>query len=200
MSQPGHVLRRLRKDRCLTLQRVSSRSGLSASFISQVERGVCSISLASLEKLCSALEVSLLDVLSEEQKRVPRVSVASPIIRKGEGFQVRLGDNPITYEHLTIKFPKKDFEVITHVIPAGHRSDVRTHAGDEFGYVLRGKLILQVEEQKYELSVGDAYQIHGGDPHGFGAPAESDAEVLVVSARQFIEWYEKAGLSGSSHP
>lgn len=200
MSSLGVLLRRLRKDRHWTLQHLSKRSGLSTSFLSQVERGVCSISLASLEKICSALEVSLVDVLSEEQKKVPKASTTSPIIRKGEGFQVQLGDSPVTYEHLTIKLPQQEFEVIAHSIPAGHRSDVRTHAGDEFGYVLRGNFILQMEDQEYELAAGDAYQIHATDPHGYAALAESDALVLVVSTRRFIEWYEKAGQSGNSHP
>jgi len=196
MSESGELLRRIRKDRHWTLQHLSSQSGLSASFISQVERGVCSISLASLEKLCSALGVSLLDVLSEDKKRRPHVSMVSPVIRKGDGFQVQLGDTPLIYEHLTIKLPQKGFDVIVHTIPPGHRSDIRSHAGDEFGYVLRGRLILQMEEQDYELSVGDAYQIRGTDPHGYGARMETGAEVLVVSTQQFIEWYEKAGHSG----
>jgi quercetin dioxygenase-like cupin family protein len=106
---------------------------------------------------------------------------------------LQLGAGAIRYEHLTIKFSEPEFEVITHNIPAGHQSDIRTHTGDEFGYVLQGEIILTVGEHEYRLTAGDAYQIRGRDPHGYGAPKESPGEVLVVSTRKFIEWYETTG-------
>jgi transcriptional regulator with XRE-family HTH domain len=192
----GAVLRGLRKDARLTLGQLANESGLSASFLSQVERNVCSPSLASLERISGALGLPLTTLLSLQGDGIsttPDATIVSPIIHKGAGFQLQLGAGAIRYEHLTIKFSEPEFEVITHNIPAGHQSDIRTHTGDEFGYVLQGEIILTVGEHEYRLIAGDAYQIRGRDPHGYGAPKESPGEVLVVSTRKFIEWYETTG-------
>lgn len=195
MSALGQTLRKLRKQKRWTLQELASRSGLSVSFLSQAERELCSISIVSLEKICDALGTSLLEVLADEQKKVPKSAATSPLIHKGQGVQVQLGSNPMTYEHLTVKLPQQRFEVIAHNIPANYRSDVLAHEGEEFGYVLSGTLILQTKDRDYDLSVGDSYHILAEEPHGYAA-GDDPTRVLVVSTQQFIEWYETALVNG----
>lgn len=196
MSELGQAIRKLRKQKHCTLQDLANRSGLSVSFLSQTERGVCSISIVSLEKICDALGTSLLEVLSNGQKKVPTAAAVSPVIHEGQGVQVQLGSDPMTYEHLTIKLSQQRFEVIVHNIPVGYRSDVLAHEGEEFGYVLSGKLILQTKDRDYDLYAGESYHLSATEPHGYAA-GDEPVRVLVVSTQQFIEWYEKALEDGN---
>ena len=65
MDAVGQHIRELRQERDWTLKGLADRCELSTSFISQVERGLCSISIASLHTICQALEVKLADFFAE---------------------------------------------------------------------------------------------------------------------------------------
>ena len=70
----GQRLRALRKQRALSQERLGERSGLSGKFIGEVERGEKSISVDSLYRVATALEVplrQLTDVQSNKPSHVP---------------------------------------------------------------------------------------------------------------------------------
>src|SRR5437764_14974183 len=69
----GERLRAIRRSRRCTLRTVATRSGLSESFLSQVERGQSSASIASLRRVADALGVSLADLVEVELLPGPRV-------------------------------------------------------------------------------------------------------------------------------
>lgn len=57
-SNIGFSIKKLRKNKKMTLKDVSEKTNLSISFLSQVERSICSVTLESLRKISEALEVS----------------------------------------------------------------------------------------------------------------------------------------------
>jgi ribosome-binding protein aMBF1 (putative translation factor) len=61
----GKNIRRMRKDRSLTLKQMSRRTGLSVSLLSQIERAESSASVSSLYKLARALDVKLTKLFGE---------------------------------------------------------------------------------------------------------------------------------------
>src|SRR5437762_14134753 len=69
----GERLRELRRFRRCTLRTISARSGLSESFLSQVERGRSSASIASLRRIADALGVSMADLFEPDGLPGPRV-------------------------------------------------------------------------------------------------------------------------------
>src|SRR2546423_7241258 len=74
----GERLRALRRSRRATLRTVAERSGLSESFLSQVERGRSSASIESLRRVAEALGVSMADLFEPSGVPGPRV------LRRGE--------------------------------------------------------------------------------------------------------------------
>jgi len=183
----------------MTLEQLSNQSGLSSSFISQVERGISSPSIVSLEKLCAGLDVHVSDVLAgggdtaEQQTTDPP---SAPVIRRREGLALQVGTYPVQYRHISGTFPDRRIEALVHEIPPGHRSDLVGHEGEEFGYVLAGRLILQTESADYALESGDSYHFFADAPHGYGTSEDEPATVLVVSTQKFVDWYESALMSG----
>jgi transcriptional regulator with XRE-family HTH domain len=198
MSAVGAELRRLRNSQGLTLEQLSSRSGLSSSFISQVERSISSPSIVSLEKLCAALDVHVSDVLAgrDTAEQPATETLSAPVIRRREGLALQVGTYPVQYRHISGTFPDRRIEALVHEIPPGHRSDLVGHEGEEFGYVLEGKLILQTEATEYELETGDSYHFFADAPHGYGTTEDAPAVVLVISTQKFVDWYESALSSG----
>jgi transcriptional regulator with XRE-family HTH domain len=69
----GERLRTLRRFRRCTLQTVAARSGLSESFLSQVERGRSNASIASLRRIADALGVTMADLFEPEAMPGPKV-------------------------------------------------------------------------------------------------------------------------------
>src|SRR5436190_22262870 len=69
----GERLRAIRRSRRCTLRTVATRSGLSESFLSQVERGRASASIASLRRIADALGVSVADLFEPDGPPRPRV-------------------------------------------------------------------------------------------------------------------------------
>jgi len=199
MYAVGTEIRRLRNSRGFTLEQLSSRSGLSSSFISQVERSLSSPSIVSLEKLCAALDVHVSDVLTggrdTADQQAPE-SLSAPVIRRQEGLALQVGTYPVQYRHISGTFPDRRIEALVHEIPPGHRSELVGHEGEEFGYVLAGKLILQTESADYELESGDSYHFFAEAPHGYGTTEDAPATVLVISTQKFVDWYESALISG----
>src|SRR5919205_3570676 len=69
----GERLRALRRFRRCTLRTIAARSGLSESFLSQVERGRSSASIASLRRIAEALGVTIADLFEPDGVPGPRV-------------------------------------------------------------------------------------------------------------------------------
>jgi transcriptional regulator with XRE-family HTH domain len=84
----GQGVRVLRQRKGWTLEELSSRCGLSISFLSQVERGLSSLSIPSLHSICEALEVPITHFLATTTMNGPLV------VRTGEPHnRVRIGDS-----------------------------------------------------------------------------------------------------------
>jgi len=196
MGEVGAELRQLRTSKSLTLEQVAERSGLSTSFLSQVERGICSPSIVSLEKICEALEIPAGELLRGDSGLPLDEQNGSPVVRRDEGLKLQIGAYPVWYEYIGGTCPDREIEVIVHKIPAGHRSDLVGHDGEEFGYVLEGQFLLQTESGEYILEEGDSYHFMASRAHGYGALEKSPAVVLVVSTQKFVDWYETALGSG----
>src|SRR5437764_7540748 len=81
----GERLRELRRFRRCTLRTVADRSGLSESFLSQVERGRSSASIASLRKIAEALGVSMADLFEPDGVPGPKV------LRRGDRPSLAFG-------------------------------------------------------------------------------------------------------------
>ena len=188
----GPSLRRHRLANGLTLKELASRTGLSASFLSQVEREACSISILSLEKVCSALGIATGALIEGIEDHDESHRDASPVVRAGQELQLRIGEHPVTYRHLTTRIPSRRLEALIHEIPSGHTPELGSHAGEEFGYVLEGTLILILENERYLVHAGDSYHFNALRKHGYGTPPESNAIVLAVSTQRFVDWHSGA--------
>lgn len=171
----GSRVRRLRAATGLSVRAFAEATGFSASFISQMENGVVSPSLGSLEKIAEALGVTLRDLFADaEQGRL--------IVRREDRPHAHSSWSRARIEALGVAGQKLAALLIT-LEPEG-RSGKRPRAQlkEEFGFVLEGEVRLTLGEEEHELRKGDSAVLPAGVPRLWVNAISREARVLIVSA------------------
>jgi transcriptional regulator with XRE-family HTH domain len=169
----GVKIRKRRGDFGLSLRELAKKTSLTASFLSQIERGIISPSLNSLRKIAEALEVPLLFFLSDTSKR-------SPVVRVEARPHVDLENSSVSYQLLTPDIAHK-MEALSGTLENCTPNVVRSLSvpTEEFILVLSGCLRVRLEEETYILNPGDTIYFEG--PHLKELSCASDEKVNWVS-------------------
>ena len=159
----GNELRNLRKDRNLTLDGLSKRSGVSVGLLSQIERGNGNPSFNTLADIAHALEVPIGRLLHQSD-------LQSPVVRAGERRTLDLHEagSDATHQLLTPSL-RGPLEALWIEVPPGHDTSGTpfVHEGQEFGLVLQGTHEVTVGGQVYVLEAGDSITFESTLPHSY---------------------------------
>ncbi len=164
----------LRKERNLTLKDLSNATGLSISFLSQVENNSSSLAIISLKKISDALGVNISCFFE-----VPK---ANNFLVKAEDKEVfKMEGSNSKFIRLSGDFPNRKLESMITIIPPEqkHGSEL-SHPGEEFVYVLEGALIVMVDEKEYLVKAGDSIHFPSTSNHIWINPLKQETKILVV--------------------
>lgn len=158
------------------------RLELSPSLLSQIELGRVRPSVATLYAVVRELGISLDEVFAEAGAPV---SDEPPrhVRRAADRERIEL-DTGIHWERLTAAHdPQVDFVHVTYEPGARSTDDpgLLTHAGREYGYVLEGRLGVQIGFDTYELDPGDAVSFPSATPHRSWAVGDEPAVAVWVN-------------------
>jgi len=172
----GERLRAIRRLKRRTLKAVAEQAEVSESFLSQVERGKASASIASLTRIAAALGVAVADLFEPNgSTRRPRVlpREARPTLAFGNLARKYLL-TPRPLEHLEV--------VIAELDPGGSTGDEPYTHGDseELFLVLAGRAHIQLGEEVHELNPGDSIDYRSSIPHRVTNAGNTQAEVMWV--------------------
>lgn len=185
MDEIGARIRDARASKGWTLETLASQSGLSASFLSQVERGLSTLSIVSLSSICRALALPIESLFVSSGPLDRRAPV---VTKSDQQLQIRIGRSPVAYGYLTGQLPEEPIaELLIAEFPADCRQDGSQHRGEELGYVLDGKLTIAVDGTEYELGVGDSYRIEASRLHSYRTGKPGGAKVLMAVTERFVE-------------
>jgi transcriptional regulator with XRE-family HTH domain len=165
-------LRAVRHERGLTIAQLAAATGLTSGFISQLERGLSSVSLSSLARICEALDIRFGDVLDVEP-------AGDVVPRREAGAWTPIGDHR---DLLLSSLQDERFHVIESHIPpaAGAGEELYTFPADvELVYVLQGTLELRVGARVFEVGAGDTVTYSPRDPHTWRNPSETNEAVVL---------------------
>jgi len=180
MNTVGRHVRALRQAHGWTLRDLAQRSELSTSFISQVERGLCSISISSLETICDVLGHTLASFFASTDDSPAARTRDAEVLMAQDCPVVSLSDGTISYRFLSRNFVGRKLEVVLAEIAPGYDYPPTSHDGEELGYVLEGRLRLVIGEETYRLGAGDSYHIAPRTPHGYTAETADGVKILWV--------------------
>jgi transcriptional regulator with XRE-family HTH domain len=178
----GRSLRIMRQRKGLTLEQLSTRCSLSIGFLSQVERGLSSLSITSLHAICDALEVPLTHFFAAVPPDGPLVVRAHK-----PRSQISIGDSQVVYNLLSNPSPDRLLEAVIAQYPPHYQPLPMTHAGEEFGYVLEGEVLLVVEEKEEMLKPGDSFHIFSTASHTVQNLGDTEARILWILTMKLLE-------------
>jgi transcriptional regulator with XRE-family HTH domain len=171
----GKKIRSLRREQRMTLQHLGAQSGLTASYISQIERDQTSPSIASLKKIAAAFKVRIVDFFMEESENEPVV------MGPEERVQVSLKGWRAQIQQLVKSVSNKRMQPFYTVIePGGGSKAPYSHVGEEFGIVLEGTLTLTVGDQASTVPKGHSFYYSSLVPHSWTNKGSASAVVVWV--------------------
>jgi transcriptional regulator with XRE-family HTH domain len=171
----GERLRELRRLRRCTLRTIAERSGLSESFLSQVERGRSSASIASLRRIAEALGVSIADLFEPGGLPGPRV------LRRDERPALQFGI--LGRKLLLTPRPLQHLEVFAGELEVGGSTGAEAYAhgdSEELFVVLSGSVQLELGGELFELESGDSIDYRSSTPHRVSNAGDELAEVMWI--------------------
>lgn len=174
--QLGQRIKERRQELKLSLRELAERVGLSASFLSQVERGLSSPSIESLRKISEALDAPIFYFLVERDTK-------SPVVRRDKRVKLTFSGSHPAYQMLTPSLNRnRKMEVFLEEWEPGDEKTImplRRYA-EEFIYVLQGQLEIQLDEEVYLLSAGDSIYFEGSLLRRLAAKGDKTLRTLSV--------------------
>lgn len=172
----GYRLKRLRLQRGLTQEELADRCELSKGFISQVERDLTSPSIESLSDMLECLGSNLKNFFADEKEQAV-VFTPNDMFEK---VDEELLKGSILW--LVPNAQKNSMEpILVSMNPGGKTQVMPGHEGEEFGYVLKGTVVLKIGEKNYKLSQGSSFSVHPVAEHYLENTSKRLAQVLWVS-------------------
>ncbi|MGI9004819.1 MAG: helix-turn-helix domain-containing protein [Streptosporangiaceae bacterium] len=170
----GAQLRAARLAARKSMAEVAEQAGLTKGFLSKLERDLTNVSVASLMRLCEALDISVGSLFAAPKGEVVRAGEYPPINFGGTGVREYL---------LTPSGEKRVQAILSEIEPGGGSGDepYALPADVEFLLVLAGELRIVVAGEELMLAAGDAFTFASPVAHSFGVPAGAGpARVLWV--------------------
>ena len=173
----GSQVRALRNRRDLTLQDLADLSGLSKPNLSQIENNLVTPPIATLLKIAAALGVSIGYFFQGAGSDSSMV-----VVRKADRYGVAKGPHisHIGYQYEPLAYPKIDKTMEPFIVHMDERTAeaivYNNHRGEEFLYVLEGRLEFRRGDNVVILEEGDSLYFDSVVPHGYrgiGGPAKT---------------------------
>lgn len=168
----GAHLRRLRQQRAESLSTVAEAVGISIGFLSNLERSQCGASVGIMRKLAKYYGVKILDFFDPLDAVGPLVRPKDrKVLLGGPGVHMELlASGQITMEPHLFK-----------IEPESGSGESYSHEGEEFLFVIRGQLMITLDDQEFHLRAGDSFYFHSHTSHHWFNPGDTTALVLWIN-------------------
>ena len=181
----GERLAELRKEHRYSIRKLAEKAGVSASLISDVERGKVEPSISTLKRLSDALGTTLTFFFSEPAEERSRVVRAEErVVLRGSDNSTEVGSGNGTGVRFELASPEhaEGIEAIygRYEVGASLGDEPVTHEGEEWGMVLSGRLKVWVGDEIHFLDPGDAIWYPSTTPHRMENVADGPTEYIWI--------------------
>lgn len=169
----GALLKAKRLEKKLTLQEVAATAELSASFLSQAERGKATPSVVSLVRIAKALDTDIHYFISPP-------APANLVSRSDDPHYLNL-DSPVTYRVLNASLPNQRLSSLLMEIPPGVAlPTVHRDEGEDIFYIIKGRVEQLIGDKVFSLKPGDCVHMNTQVDHNITNKSESSALIIWV--------------------
>jgi len=160
-------LRKVRQEKGLTIQRLADACQVSASLISQVERGKVTPTLTVFWNICETLGIPMHSFFQKEVDE-------SMVVRKNQRKIIQFPGSQVQYQLLSPHLQGQIEFLLVELMPgkAHDPEGMVTHIGEECGMILEGELVVKLGTQEIHLEQGDSICFPSSTPHRFVNPGD----------------------------
>jgi transcriptional regulator with XRE-family HTH domain len=194
----GKKIRQERLNRQMTLEKFSDMTGLSKSFLSQIERGITEPSITSLKKIAKQFGFSVVNLFQNgdapnsgwtyhqaNQKGAeakPRYVEKAEVVRADRRKKFALPGSTVMYDLMTPDMNRQIEVMYMRVQKGDHSGDepIIDPPGEKVGLVLRGSIEFIVGGESYLLNEGDSLYYPAHVPHSWRAVEGEMIEVIHI--------------------
>ena len=177
----GRKLRDIRLNKKITLQKLSEETGLSVSYLSLMERGLNSPTIANLQKVCNILGITLADLLTKNDNNL--------LVRKNERRKIFEAETGVLYEAITEG--NRNIQAICMTVYDNLEHISECHVTDEFGYISHGSMVMYLDGRPFDLREGDSIYIPAETPHYFRKTSDEPCVSIWCFHNKDLEHDEK---------
>lgn len=173
-EQIGKKIKNLRNKRGLTQQELADRTELTKGYISQLENGQVAPSVVTLLDLIECLGSTPSDFFREDEEQ--------HVVYSEEGFFEKLDDAGNSIQWIVPTAQKNKMEPLLVVIqPHQSLAEDKPHEGEEFGFVISGRLRIHLGDEVYTAKAGESFYYQAGKEHYIENPGAKPAKYIWVS-------------------
>ncbi|MBQ8995797.1 MAG: helix-turn-helix transcriptional regulator [Oscillospiraceae bacterium] len=169
----GNKIKNLRNQYGLTQQELADRAELTKGFISQLERGQVSPSIVTLLDLIECLGTTPGEFFKEE-------GVEQVVYSENDWFEKEEEGSKIQWIVPSAQGNEMEPVLVT-LAPKAATSNDSPHPGEEFGYVLNGKIVIHRGEGRFEAQAGESFYYESDKDHWIENPYKREAKFIWVS-------------------
>ncbi|MFQ5455210.1 MAG: helix-turn-helix domain-containing protein [Nitrospirota bacterium] len=177
MELLGEKIRDIRSQKELTLKELSQQTNLTTSFLSQVERNLVSPSISSLRKIADALTIKLSSLFEEDDGR--------DVIFTKKNKRTKIIDKECkaTYEILAADLPNIKLKpaILKLKVKGVVKRKSASNYGEEFSIILKGKIELMREGEKFVMKEGDSIYFISNKKYTVQNTGDTEAVILFVT-------------------
>jgi transcriptional regulator with XRE-family HTH domain len=183
----GDHLKALRAARGMTLDQLAAATGLTKSYLSKIQNSHKLPPIATLSRIAQALGTGIGSFFGDILKQGEGVSV----VRRSERLPVVRGGTAFGYDYVSLAHDRlvKRMEPFVFTFPSKiDRHVFFDHGGEEFVFILSGKVIFQVGDERWALVKGDSIYFDAAIPHrGWSVGRDATALVVIHAAQSSQE-------------
>ncbi|HOP86714.1 MAG TPA: XRE family transcriptional regulator [Syntrophorhabdaceae bacterium] len=173
-------INKLRRDKGITLEELSKKTGFAKSYLSQIENMKREPPISTLTKIAYVLNVDVMFLLTGEipRENEEHLSIVKPAERR---IVVRPNGSPeYTYESLTYKKVNRLMDAFLLTAGFEFPKEPLIHEGEELTFMLEGKQEFVYDGKSYIVEEGDCYLFDSSKPHYSKSIGDRPAKFLVV--------------------
>lgn len=167
-------LREVREENALSQRALAKRAGISNATISLIESRKLNPSVAVLKRILEGIPMDLSAFFAEEQS-----GPAAPVVFRSDDL-VEIAGGKVSFRQVGHEVSGRSIQILHERYEPGADTGkvALRHAGEEGGVVIRGRLELTVDGERYVLGAGDAYYFDSSRPHHFRNVGAERCEVV----------------------
>lgn len=170
----GIKIKDLRNQNGLTQQELADRTELTKGYISQLERGQVAPSVVTLLDLIECLGTTASEFFKEAE--------TEHVVFSEEGFFEKIDDGGNSIQWIVPSAQQNQMEpLLVALQPRQCLEEDKPHEGEEFGYVISGKIKLHLGEKVYTVKAGESFYYPAKRKHYIENPGARPAKLIWVS-------------------